>query len=292
MTNYEIQDIPESLPPELPDVHRTKEDVLHAIQERVWYMERVKQASLENTTENDWVLQGTRSGAVPYLQASGCEKIARLFGVQVSGVRAEKYYKEQDNPQGPKAYVWEYMGTFSLKASPGDSIQCPGSRASDDPFFSGQSRVDERDVKMAAYSNMIANGISRLLGLRNLTVEMLQDAGLDPGRMRGVEYRGERRAQPKPGKAASPSASSTDNHKKLYDLMVQIVGKDQSDLERFLEEITAFPDKDDPDKMVPGVRSLKDLKVRRCQVTLGKLRKDVDNGVYTLSFGTDGKPAA
>lgn len=290
MTNYEM--IPEGQPPDLPDVHRTKEDVLRVIQERVWYMERVKQASLENTTENDWVLQYSKSGPVPYLQASGCEKIARIFGVKVSGVTSSKYFKDQ-GLGNKNAYVWEYMGTFALKASEGDSIECPGSRAADDPFFGGQAVVDERDVKMAAYSNMMANGISRLLGLRNLTVEMLQQAGLDPGQMRGVEYKGEQRST-QTGKAAPSSASSsdTDNHKKLFELMVQIVGNEQDDLERFLEEITSFPDKDDPSKMVPGVRSLKLLKMRRCQVTLGKLRKAVDDGVYSFTYGTDGKPAA
>ena len=50
--------------------------------------------------------------------------------------------------------------------------------------------IDERDVKMAAYTNCLNNGIKRLIpNLRNIDVDTLKRAGLDASKIRGYTFK-------------------------------------------------------------------------------------------------------
>jgi hypothetical protein len=287
----------EVLVPDLPP----QESALELVQERLQYMLKVKEFALQHTTEHDWVIMSGRQGKqVPYLQSSGAEKIARLFGVKVTNVRSEKYMKDPVDPGQPRSYVWEYTATFSLRGQD-DCMEVPGSRSSDDGFFSNQARVDERDVKMAAYSNMLVNGITRLLGLRGFTMETLQEAGLDPSRMQGVQFRGESSPAPPPERSApsrkpsatrarakspEPEEAGESTVQKLDSLIVQIVGVDPDARADFLEHITMFRGKDG--KMVSGIRDIARLSGKRLEVTYGMLQEAVDRGDYNLNCDPQG----
>jgi len=82
-------------------------------------------------------------------------------------------------------------------------IEATGSRSSKDEFFTGKDNpekgktakkpqdIDKRDVKMSAYTNCLNNGIKRILpGLRNLSVDDMENAGLNMGKMRGYTFKG------------------------------------------------------------------------------------------------------
>ena len=64
-------------------------------------------------------------------------------------------------------------------------------------FFAGKGdnkkkpdEIDERDVKMAAYTNCLNNGIKRLIpNLRNIDINILEDAGLDTSKIRGYTFK-------------------------------------------------------------------------------------------------------
>ena len=112
------------------------------------------------------------------MQASGAEKIANLFNVSWR-IDEPGFEAEEDGH-----YVYSYRGTFSTA---GRSIQIEGSRSSKDPFFRQYDwkdnikkeraiydRDNKRDVKMAALTNLLGNGITRLLGIRNLTYADLE----------------------------------------------------------------------------------------------------------------------
>lgn len=147
-------------------------------------MNKVMKAALMITTELDWVLIGGN----PYLQESGATKVARLFGISI---------KLMGNPtvecdaQGYKTFT--YKAKFMLKDQ---YVECEGSRSSSEDFFAGKGKtkkpdeIDERDVKMAAYTNCLNNGIKRLIpGLRNIDVETLSNAGLDVSKMKGYVFK-------------------------------------------------------------------------------------------------------
>ena len=156
---------------------------------RVEAINKIKQYSLRLTQPGDWVDQNGR----PYLQVSGAEKIARLFGISW---RIDEPIREE--LEGGH-YIYTYKGYFSLA---GAEIEAIGSRSSKDPFFkryiyvNGQrkelppSEIDPGDVKKAAYTNCIGNGITRLLGLRNISYDDLEKvAGIKREQITRIEYR-------------------------------------------------------------------------------------------------------
>jgi len=271
--------------------------VLEAAQKRVTLMSRLKELALGTTTENDWVLMGSSGRQVPYLQSTGAEKVARLFGVVLRNVKSKRF------PDG-EHYVWEFTGEFGFARSE-DSIEVIGSRGSRDPFFSeftewiegpggkkipqkrqrDASEINERDVKQSAYSNLYVNGVTRLLGLRGLTVEMLKKAKLDPSRMPGVTYR--EKSDPMTAKTASPEADGDAhaNAVELSALIASVVGDDLTACSDFLEEVTRFTGKEG--ETVPGIRTLKKASPKRVAITLSRLKKDIEAGKYQREAGEE-----
>ncbi len=179
---------------------------------------KIKQLALKVTNSSDWTDQQGK----PYLQVSGAEKIANLFNVSWSFLTPEPLY-EQD-PDGH--YTYTFQGKFSMG---GRSIEVEGSRSSKDSFFKQNKYVNDvktektiderdnkRDVKMAALTNMLGNGITRLLGIRNLTWEDLEKfAGIKQGDVLGkVEYKKDGLKKPQEKGTAGTSASASSEAEK------------------------------------------------------------------------------
>ena len=150
-------------------------------------MNRIMDAALKITNELDWVLIGGK----PYLQESGSTKVARLFGISIQLLSAPTVEWDSD---GYKTFT--YKARFMLKDQ---FIECEGSRSMKDDFFAKQGRdkplkkpdeIDERDVKMAAYTNCLNNGIKRLIpNLRNIDVATLERAGIDTSKISGYTFK-------------------------------------------------------------------------------------------------------
>lgn len=147
-------------------------------------MNKIMDAALRITNELDWCL----IGGVPYLQESGATKVARLFGISIQLIGQPLV---DCDPQGYKTFT--YKARFMLKDQ---FIECEGSRSASEDFFAGKGKtkkpdeIDERDVKMAAYTNCLNNGIKRLIpNLRNIDVATLERAGLDVSKIRGYSFK-------------------------------------------------------------------------------------------------------
>ena len=148
-------------------------------------MNRIMDAALKITTEFDWVLIGGK----PDLQESGATKVARLFGISIQLIGQPTV--EVDS-EGYKTFT--YKARFMLKDQ---FIECEGSRSMKDDFFAKANKqlkkpdeIDERDVKMAAFTNCMNNGIKRLIpNLRNIDVTTLEKAGLDVSKIQGYTFK-------------------------------------------------------------------------------------------------------
>lgn len=147
-------------------------------------MNKIMEAALKITNELDWCLIGGN----PYLQESGATKVARLFGISIQLIGQPVV---ECDPQGYKTFT--YKARFMLKDQ---FIECEGSRSASEEFFAGKGKtkkpdeIDERDVKMAAYTNCLNNGIKRLIpNLRNIDVATLENAGVDVGKIRGYTFK-------------------------------------------------------------------------------------------------------
>lgn len=150
-------------------------------------MNKIMEAALKITNELDWCLIGGK----PYLQESGATKVARLFGISIKLIGQPVI---ECDSQGYKTYT--YKARFMLKDQ---FIECEGSRSMKDDFFAKQGKdkplkkpdeIDERDVKMSAYTNCVNNGIKRLIpGLRGIDVETLEKAGFNTAKISGYTFK-------------------------------------------------------------------------------------------------------
>lgn len=142
-------------------------------EKRIEAIKKIKTIALKVTNPNDWIDQQGR----PYLQASGSTKVARVFGVSW---RIDEPVRE-DFENGH--FQFTFKGEFSLA---GATIESIGVRGSKDGFFSTRYKWDEKakkklpydvppneidagDVKKAALTNLLGNGVTTILGIRNMT---------------------------------------------------------------------------------------------------------------------------
>lgn len=167
-------------------------DIAHKAAARIEAVKKIKGLSLKVTNCHDWVDQNGK----PYLQTSGSEKIARLFGVSWTVGEPQT---QQDGEDGH--YIVTYKGIFTLGNA---SIECIGTRSSKDGFFKkykdgkeqSAAAIDIGDVVKSAYTNLIGNGITRLLGIRNLTYDDLSESGIDVSKITKVEYKKKESSKP------------------------------------------------------------------------------------------------
>lgn len=150
---------------------------------RIEAVNKIKQLALKVTNARDWRDQGGN----PYLQVSGAEKVARLFGISW---RIDEPIREE-HADGHFSYT--VKGYFSMGTA---EIEVVGTRSSTDPFFCKQhgavlppAEIDRNDVKKGAVTNCLGNGITRLLGIRNLRWEDLKESGINQDDIGKVEYR-------------------------------------------------------------------------------------------------------
>ena len=213
----------EAILPAIAD--QTLIEVADQAEKRIGAMNKIKRVALKLTNLHDWVNENGR----PYLQASGGEKVARLFGISW-----RIFEPVRESLEGGH-FTYTYHGEFSLA---GATIEAIGTRSSKDGFFKRYdkervelppSEIDPGDVKKSAYTNLLGNGITRLLGIRNLTWEDLKEfAGITIDQVASVAYRKEGKApSSQPGKeTAKPSSddSSTEAQGKAIHAQLNKLG--------------------------------------------------------------------
>lgn len=150
---------------------------------------KVKIIAIKSTNKNDWVDMGGK----PYLQSSGAEKIARQFGI--SWRICEGYpKKEMTNDEKETFYQYVCKGEFSMG---GKTIEVIGTCSQRDKFFGKTkegfrplSEIDECSVLKKSITNMRANGITMILGIRNLTWDEINAGGITQSASAAVTYKG------------------------------------------------------------------------------------------------------
>lgn len=223
-------------------------------EKRIEAMKRIKTAALMVTSQHDWIDQNGK----PYLQVSGSEKVARLFGISWR-IDEPQLTTEEDGH-----FSYTYKGYFTLGSA---TIEAIGSRGSKDLFFSRShqkdippSEIDRNDIKKAAYTNLLGNGITRMLGLRNLTWEEVKSAGIDKDKVGKVDY----------GKAEM-TEEAKNLRKKIGKMLMEMAGNNKSAASKLLMKYTSFVGKDG--KEVKGKSSITGLSEKAIPVTYGKVKE-------------------
>jgi hypothetical protein len=230
-------------------------------EKRIAAINKIMEAALKITTEYDWVLIGGR----PYLQESGATKVASLFGISSKIEAIDKETRADGH------YVYTYRMTFSRS---GVTIEAEGARSSYDEFFTGKGEkakspdeIDVRDVKLAAYTNCMNNGIKRMIpGLRNISVDVLKDASFDMGAIRGYGFNS--------SSAKEESGESADKRGEIGKMLKEICGDDVDKMKAKFKELTAFDGKDG--RHFDGYESLSQISEKAMNVVYGKVKKAYD----------------
>jgi hypothetical protein len=166
---------------------KSLESIILEAEKKVDVLKKVLGVAIKRTNPHDWTCIGDK----PYLGSSGLEKIAPLFGCKMEDVKNVRLEREDEKG---KHYIYQFTARFFWQ---GGSIEALGACSSRDKFFGYDSTkkiykelhdVDETNVMKAAYSNLMVNGIGRLLGIRNLEWSDLEPFGITKDKVSKVEY--------------------------------------------------------------------------------------------------------
>lgn len=149
---------------------------------------KIKLIAIKQTNPKDWVDQDGK----PYLQSTGAEKVARVFGI--SWRICDGYPKrETHKDEAGSYYMYSSKGEFFMG---GSTIESVGTCSQRDKFFGqkggefrSESEIDVTNIIRKAVTNMEVNGITRILGIRNLTWEELAEAGIHKEKASAVNYK-------------------------------------------------------------------------------------------------------
>jgi hypothetical protein len=232
--------------------------IAETAEKRIEAVNRIKRLALQVTNVNDWIDQNGK----PYLQTSGAEKVARLFGISWRIDEPEFHIEESGY------FDYTYKGRFSIGSV---SIEAIGTRSSKDGFFrryqyvkkDGKteqvllppSEIDRGDVKKAAYTNCIGNGITRLLGIRNLTWEDIRSSGIVKEKVTSISYR-------------DNLETNEEKKRETHQMLLALYGKDYGPE---LEKLSQFTNRDG--NVIAGVRSLQNLSKGRLEIVFHKTKK-------------------
>lgn len=232
---------------------------------------KVIQTVIKATNEQDWVDQGGK----PYLQASGAEKIAPFFN---AGVKDIVFKYEEGKDADGEFYRFIYNGTAYIKNRGQIVHEMPeviGTCSSRDKFFGRKdgklksiTEVDKSNIQKKARTNLYVNGISRILGLRNLKWDDLYAAGLKRNASAKVSY----------GKDGDESQETKDIKDKLAEAFSKLLNlrgftPDAETKRLILKEFTLFKKDDGSEAFAQSVDKLTD---KWAQATYGKVKKAIE----------------
>lgn len=233
-------------------------EVANKAEARINAINKIKSIVLRVTNQNDWIDQGDK----PYLAVSGAEKVGGLFGIEWSIGEAQLTNEEDGH------YSYTYKGKFTMGSR---TIEFEGSRSTKDPFFSKAhgsdkpvSEIDRNDVKKAALTNLIGNGITRMLGIRNMTWEEVKAGGIDQSKTPKINYG-----------TAEMSEDVKEQRKKLGEMLMKMAGGNKDIASKMLVEFTSFVAKDG--KEVAGKDSITKLSEKAIPVTYGKVKEKYED---------------
>lgn len=143
-------------------------EIIQTAQETARQMIKLRRIAVSLTTKDDWKDMGGK----PYLETKGALPVGRLLRVSIHNAKCAKDF--YDDPLA--GTVLEYTWTGEAYLPNGDVVPCIGMCDTKDSMFMEKggkykelAEIDRKDVKRAAHTRLLGNGIKSILGLRNLT---------------------------------------------------------------------------------------------------------------------------
>ena len=229
-------------------------------------LQRIRGASLKLTNTRDW----TNEGGNPYLQKSGCDKIASAFGVRITETTFEK-----ENITDDKGEYVIYTCT-STGAWNNNIATESGTGSTRDAFFGRKggkdlplSEIDLTDIKKKALTNCMNRLIKRLLGLSFTWEEIgeLTANKITPANVQKIEY-GQGN---KGGNVDSPETKKL--RQEVGKMLMDLNDGEAGAASKMLEVMTTFKGRDG--NMVKGKLKLEHLSEKQVPILHGQLEKKI-----------------
>lgn len=240
-------------------------DVANRADKYIEAMKKVKSIVFKITNNRDWIDEQGK----PYLQVSGAEKVAAVFRISWSFPEDAKFEQLDDGH-----FMYTVKGIFSMGNV---KIEAYGTRSSSDPFFGRKhgedvapSEIDRASVKKSAITNCIGNGITRILGIRNLTWDELQESGINAGETSKIERK-------------TIDDETKGKLDELIAMLMDMAGQDKGKCADLLEKYTTWTNKKGEE--VKGRRSFTKLSSKQIPITYEKVKKDHEKYVTEMSGG-------
>lgn len=268
------------------------ESVIAIAEKRIAAMERVKKVALRQLKPSaftDW--NGT-----PRLTADAAEHVGRHFGVSWKDIKKERI--ETRDEDGP-FYFYMMSAVFSLPNTI-DYAEAVGTAGARDDLWAtrwegeGKDRkktvlpveqINEQDVIKKAISNMIANGVPRLLGMADLTYEDLAEVGIKEEDVKSIRFKGKTGDATKAGEFTAEDQKTADS---LRHMLTEMSDKNEAKGRALLKKFSAFTMKDKEtgeQKEIPGRERVDELTAGRLKNTHRTVKKAYDDWMADTEGG-------
>ena len=265
----------------------TVEDIekgLKLAEKMVDAQDRLMKILIRSTNNKDWIDQADK----PYLQASGCNKIARNMGIRVSTIVREEHNREDDRG----AYI--EIVTSAAGEWNGKVTQQVGSASTRDRFFAERwmdgekillplSEIDLGNVRKKSHTNLLNRLIKDLLGL-SFTWEEIEEASSGKiTKTGGTVFTYDK------GKAGgkNEAADSGTKRSEIRTMIMDMCDGEEGAAKAMLQEFTSFKNKEG--KVIPGKTSVDKLSDKQLPYTHRDVLKKYDE--YTKALGRTPEPA-
>lgn len=256
----------------MDDIDFDYDKALVIAQKRGNFVKAVRQAAIGQTYAQDWLARKAKDGSVTFdLMGPGAERIHAFAPI---GFMNRTRTVETWTKEGGTGYTIRYEGEVFLgpKTHP---LPVLGTCSSDDAFFSSETvkmeynpdnpehatalengegnlshdkktlfihrripstEVTRENIDKSALTNLIVNGVTRIMGLRKMTADHLKAAGIEVDKIATVDY-SSTRAQS--GKLSPAEEQKRDDLKRM---LVEMNGGDEAKALADLKKRTAFND--------------------------------------------------
>ena len=243
------------------------EDTINKAEKYLEVMGRMRLLAIKLTNTLDWSVQGE----APYLEKSGCDKIASAFGVKLYNPTFDKETMTDDRGEYV-LYTCSAHGAWNNVEE--NEIGTCSSR--DDFFGKGAggklkplSEVDLTDIKKKAFTNLCNRLIKKLLGLSFTweEIEKLSEKKITKETCKKVVF----------GSGSKGGNTDSPETKKYRDecraMLLRLNDGEENACIAMLEKMTAFQGKDGP---VAGKKNILHLSEKQVQILHGKLKKGIE----------------
>lgn len=249
--------------------------MLVRFQDRASFVDGVRKEALIRTRPQHWLARRDMAGNMTYsLMSPGAERIKTLCPIGFANIqrRKEKWRKEAG-----EGYTWIIEAEVYLGTPRSGTLPVVGSCASDKDFFatehvslpynpasdehkaaleSGEGRlsrdqktlyirrsipsseIDEAIVLKNALSNLIVNGVTRVLGIRAISEQELAEVGIDTNRIPVAEY-GSKKTE-----SGRLSPAEEQRRGDIWRMLLEMNGGDEAKARAALKARSAFGDRE------------------------------------------------